>query len=585
MLGYTFAAETDVRVGTLPSPALQLPAAQLDELPFVERTSYIGNLERLQAAADSGGFFSLQADDDGIIRRAPLLTRYGGNIYAALSLEVARVYLGMPPLSLVLSETGSRPILEAVSVGGMLSLPTDDSGRVLVPFRGGARSYRYVPATDVLADSADPAWFKDAIVLIGTSAAGLVDLRAVPVQSVFPGVEVHANIVTSILDGEFPHEPDWVEGLNLGVLLALGLLASVLFPRMTASGMLVATVVLAAAYTGAWLWIWDRYAINIAAALPVLMVLGLSSLNMTWGFVTERRARQRLKDMFGQYVPRAVVEQIAESKKNETTFEGETREITVLFADIRGFTPLSERMNANELKRMLNFYLTEMTSIVFDKRGTIDKYVGDMIMAFWGAPLPDADQRGHALDAALTMVERLEALQPELQARGWPEIQAGIGLNTGNMNVGDMGSVYRRCYTVVGDAVNLGSRLEGLSKYYGVRVVASETTRQAQEDYFFRKLDVVRVKGKDESVAIYEPLCRSSDADARLKSEIDAYHHALDAYFRQDWDKAGRLFESLAEQFPETKLYSLYRDRVASLAKSDAGIDWDGVFSHSLKWE
>jgi adenylate cyclase len=467
----------------------------------------------------------------------------------------------------------------------MLSLPTDDSGRVLVPFRGGSRSYRYVPATDILADSADPALFKDAIVLIGTSAAGLVDLRAVPVQSVFPGVEVHANIVNSILDGEFPHEPDWVEGLNLGVLLALGLLASVLFPRMTASGVLVATVVLAAAYTGAWLWIWDRYAINIAAALPVLMVLGLSSLNMTWGFVTERRARQRLKDMFGQYVPRAVVEQIAESKKNETTFEGETREITVLFADIRGFTPLSERMNANELKRMLNFYLTEMTSIVFDKRGTIDKYVGDMIMAFWGAPLPDADQRSHALDAALTMVERLEALQPELQARGWPEIQAGIGLNTGNMNVGDMGSVYRRCYTVVGDAVNLGSRLEGLSKYYGVRVVASETTRQGQKDYFFRKLDVVRVKGKDKSVVIYEPLCRSSDADARLKSEIDAYHNALDAYFRQDWEKAGRLFESLAKQFPETKLYSLYRDRVTSLAKSDAGIDWDGVFSHSLKWE
>ena len=224
-----------------------------------------------------------------------------------------------------------------------------------------------------------------------------------------------------------------------------------------------------------------------------------------------------------------------------------------------------------------------MTKIIFEQRGTIDKYVGDMIMAFWGAPVHDPQHRQHAVDAALAMLDKLVDMQTELSERNWPAINIGIGINTGMMNVGDMGSEYRRAYTVIGDAVNLGSRLEGLTKYYGVRLIVSDTTAQGLDEMVLRCLDRVKVKGKNEPVTIFEPVCRISDVTGDQQAELDAWEEALAAYYERRWDHAETTLTALNEAHPDTRLYSLYLERIRDLRNADLPDDWDGVFVHTSK--
>ena len=576
ILGYVFTGDADKPVGMLPAP-LDLPDAP--GIPFYERESFVANLHELQDTALGGGFFSVQPDSDGVIRRAPLLARYQGELYPSLSLEVARAYLGLPPVELeIMQET-----LEAVSLEGMISIPTDGAGRVLVPYRGQSGSFPYVPATDILNGTVDPEVIRDAIVLIGTSAVGLVDMRATPVQSVYPGVEVHANIIAGILDETFVSQPPWVEGVDFVVLLVLGILLSIIFPRLTAGWLLVITLSVAGIYLFTYLYVWQQWGINISITVPVSTIFTLSAINMTYGFLQERRDLEILKDQFGQYVPPQVVEKISAQLGSGLSFEGETREITVLFADIRNFTELSEHLAANDLKRMLNYYFTEMTGIIFEHGGTIDKYIGDLVMAFWGAPLFDPQHRVHALETSMAMLKRLESMQSELRERDWPEFKIGIGINTGPMNVGDMGSRFRRSYTVIGDSVNLGSRLEGLTKYYGVSCIASEFTISDIEGILFRKLDVVRVKGKDTAVTIFEPVGKTAELDSGLIEQVEQHENALAAYFERDWEKAGRLFSDLNRRYPEQQLYALYLDRLDQFRSNEPPAEWDGVFTHKAK--
>jgi len=580
VLGYVFSGNAEHPVGTLPQP---LDVADVSRLNMFERSGYVANLGELQAAALSAGFFSVQPDGDGIIRRAPLVARFEGGIYPSLALEVARAYLGMPPMELGVERIDTGNVLETVSLGGMINVPTDGTGRVLIPYRGRSGSFPYVSATDVLKGSADPEILRDAIVLVGTSAEGLVDVRATPIQSVYPGVEVHANIIAGILDDAFVSQPLWVAGVDFMVLTVLGIILAFLFPRLSAGWLLITTASVVGLYIFSYLFVWQQEGLNISVTLPVGMVLTQSTLNMTYGFLQERRNRELLKDQFGQYVPPQVVEKILTRPGSALSFEGESRELTVMFADIRSFTSLSEKLSANDLKSMLNFYFTEMTRVIFEHRGTIDKYVGDMVMAFWGAPLEDPQHRANALGAALAMLERLEKMQEELQTRGWPPLHIGIGLNSGLMNVGDMGSVFRRSYTVIGDAVNLGSRLEGLSKFYGVGCVVSEFTRADQNQILFRKLDVVRVKGKDDAVAIFQPVGKVGDVSEPLLQEIDEYDKALAAYFDRKWQEAGERFSALHHRLPRRKLYGLYLERIGRLVGDEPPPDWDGVYTHTEK--
>lgn len=265
------------------------------------------------------------------------------------------------------------------------------------------------------------------------------------------------------------------------------------------------------------------------------------------------------------------------------SLEGENREMTVLFSDVRGFTTISEGMDPKQLTQLMNALLTPLTRVIHKNRGTIDKYMGDAIMSFWGAPLSDSEHARHALYAAIEMMDELKVMQAEFRERGWPEVNIGIGLNTGDMNVGNMGSEFRMAYTVLGDAVNLGSRLEGLTKEYGVNIIVSESTRAAIPEFVFRELDLVKVKGKNEPVAIFEPVGHKNDIDKSVTKELSAYKRALMNFRAQAWDKAELDFFNLNRASPDRYLYQVYLNRVAFYRSEPPPPDWDGVFVHTSK--
>jgi adenylate cyclase len=316
--------------------------------------------------------------------------------------------------------------------------------------------------------------------------------------------------------------------------------------------------------------------------VPVLMILMLVVFQLGYGFLFEARRSRHLKEMFGQYVPPALVEEMSRTG-GHYDFSGESRELSVLFADIRNFTALSETLSAAELKALLNRFFTPMTRIIFDRRGTIDKYVGDMIMAFWGAPVRDADHAGHALAAALDMLRAMEDLREAFAREGLPPVAIGIGINSGVMNVGDMGSEYRRAYTVIGDAVNLASRLEGLTRFYGVDLVVGPRTRELATGFVYRRLDRVRVKGKQEAVEVFTPLCSVTELDEVLRQELDTHERALEYFWARDWEHARALFEELRTACPNTRIYALYLERIERLRDRALPEDWDGVYERREK--
>ena len=366
--------------------------------------------------------------------------------------------------------------------------------------------------------------------------------------------------------------------LLVGLVLGAGIYllpASIAVPlALLISGLYIAAVQLAFNTTNLWL----PLAIPILVQLPIALFVGLLAQ-----YLTEARSRRHLKAVFGQYVPPEIVEEMSRNPNEEFSVEGESREMSVLFCDIRSFTTISESLAADELKQLLNRFFTPMTRIIFEKRGTIDKYVGDMIMAFWGAPVQDPLHRQHAVEAALAMLDQVVEMRPEFSERNWPEVNIGIGINTGMMNVGDMGSEYRRAYTVIGDAVNLGSRLEGLTKYYGVRLIISETTAAGLEGIVLRCLDRVKVKGKNEPVTIYEPVGLSGSVPTGVVEEVSESHVALEHYFAGNWELARAAFQALHAAVPQCKLYKLYLERIDALQSQGITAGWDGVFEHTSK--
>ena len=472
--------------------------------------------------------------------------------------------------------------MEGVRLGAR-QIPTDELAQVIIPYSGPRRTFRYVSATDVLHGRVSPESMAGAVALVGSTAAALGDIRATPVGKVFPGVEIQANLIRGFMDRSIPYRPEWSNAATLLALLVLGSLIAVLLPFLGPWSMVAVSTGAAALLFAFNIWAWQGLGLALPVAVPGLLVLVLATFNLAYGFLFENRLRERLRDQFGQYVPPQLVQEMARRPK-DYGFEGESRVLTVLFADIRGFTTLSEGLDATALKRLLNRFFTPMTRIIFDHRGTIDKYVGDMIMAFWGAPVSDADHRAHAIDAALVMLDKVKELRRAFLDEGLPEIDIGIGLNTGLMNVGDMGSSFRRAYTVIGDSVNLGSRLEGLTKFYGVHLVVSEFTREGLEDrYVFRELDLVRVKGKKEAVRVYEPIRPASETTEALSREVDSYHQALGLYREGHWDESWEAFQALRKAHPSIPLYQLYLERIERLLQSPPTDEWDGVFERTEK--
>ena len=586
-LGYYFKSRIEEgssgNTGLLPAPISRIDQQWLDRLPINRAVGYSANLPMLQQAATTGGFFDNPfVDEDGVFRRVPMIQVYDKALYGALSLITARLALNDPELELLIASKSKQSYFALENIRlGQLRIPVDQHGAVFVPYRGPRGSFPYVSAWKVLDGSADKKLLEGKIVLVGTSAPGLLDLRSTPVENVFPGVEVHANIISGILDGRIRHHPAWVTGFEFLQLLVIALLltaALTWLPPLSATLVTSATTALVLALSiTAW-----NYNLILPLASTLLLIALLFVFHMTWGFFTESRGKRQLAQMFGQYIPPELVDEMSKSG-HEFSLEGESREMTVLFSDVRGFTSISEGLDPKQLTQLMNALLTPLTRVIHQHRGTIDKYMGDAIMAFWGAPIEDRDHARHALYAAFDMMHALEELQSDFRARGWPEVRIGIGLNTGSMNVGNMGSEFRVAYTVLGDAVNLGSRLEGLTKAYGVDIIVSDSTRNQIPEFLFRELDLVRVKGKQEPVAIFEPIGHKNDVDKQTRNTLSRYRQALRAYRHQDWDSAEVEFFNLNREHPDDLLYRIYLERIAQYRRSPPGDDWDGVFTHTSK--
>jgi adenylate cyclase len=379
------------------------------------------------------------------------------------------------------------------------------------------------------------------------------------------------------------------EARTIAVLtvLLLGIPFAILLPRLSAPVATAAMVSLIVILVTINTYMWKNQHFVLSIAPPLLMLVLLYFTNMAYGFFAQERAKRLITGLFGTYVPRELVEQMSknpeEAAAGQNSMKGETREMSVLFSDVRDFTSISEGLTAEQLTAMMNAYLTAMTEVIQERRGTIDKYIGDAIMAFWGAPLSNPDHVKDGLEAGLEMQKRIRMLDPHFVKRGWPPLHIGVGLNCGEMNVGDMGSKFRRAYTVMGDAVNLASRLEGLTKEYGVGVLVSENVVNAVPSYLYREIDKVQVKGRVEGVVIYEPIARLDQVDEATVDLVDRFNRVLENYRAQRWDEADQQLVALAQQDPDNKLYKLFRQRIFEYRYNPPGPTWNGVWAFKTK--
>ncbi|HSV45466.1 MAG TPA: adenylate/guanylate cyclase domain-containing protein [Ramlibacter sp.] len=594
VLGYYFTSDRDGRTsGVLPTPVMGKESLVGRPIRFTSWNGYGSNIPQLARAAPMAGFFNPIVDADGVVRSVPLLVEYQGQYYESLALAMFRMLAGLPsvepgfPKERFLSRNyqGLESIVLRLGPKSV-AIPVDDKVATLVPFRGpggvSGGSFRYVSAADVLAGRVAPGSLKDKIILVGTTAPGLQDLRVTPVGETYAGVETHANVISGLLDGKIFVKPDYAVGFEVLLLLVAGLTLAFALPLLSAPKAVALSLGVIAAVVGLNFWLYLGAGLVLPLGTALLMALMAFALNMSYGYFVESRSKRELAHMFGTYVPPELVDEMVKQGAENFSMKAANKELTVMFCDMRGFTKMSEKMEPTQLQELLNAVFNRLTDIIRGNRGTIDKYMGDCVMAFWGAPVDIPNHAHLAVKTSIEMTHAVHKINEEHRTKGIPEIGIGIGLNTGTMCVGNMGSEVRQAYTVIGDAVNLGSRLEGLSKAYGVEIVVSEATRRLLPDFAWQELDRVRVKGKDQAVGIFQPLAAGAP-DKALAEELKLWNLFLKAYRAQDWDACDLLMLNLHRTGAKKYLYELYSERVASkrLLPFDPG--WDGATNYETK--
>jgi len=548
----------------------------------------VGNLPELEKASAGRGMIISNPESDGIVRRIPAIVRVRDKIYPTLAIEMLRVATGG---TTILVRTSPVGIQDIVLQGPNYVIPTDAQGR-LWPHYAKYKPDRYISAKDVVHGTVDPARLQGKLVLIGASAAGLRDIRASPVDESFPGVEVHAQLLESILTNSLLSQPAWGDGAEriltfvTGVLMIIALAA--VGARWTLAVFLVMATVL---FAGAWyLYTEENLLVDVAFAVitAFLIYIVVTYLN----YMNEEKERQKTRTAFSLYLSPAMVERVAKNPE-ALKLGGEMRDMTLMFCDLRGFTTISENYDAGGLTHLINAFLTPMTDIIQATGGCVDKYIGDCIMAFWNAPLDSPQHRRDACRASLLMRARLRTLNDEL--RNDPaakidkhgELKIGIGLNTGECCVGNMGSAQRLNYSVLGDAVNLASRLEGQSKTYHLDLVIGETTYDGVKDMGVIELDLIQVKGKTVPVRIFTLVGDEAVAATPEYKALREHHDRMLACFRaQDWVGARaalRECETVAPHFEIEALYEVYEERIAGMEEDPPGADWDGVYVAKTK--
>jgi adenylate cyclase len=530
------------------------------------------NIPAISRAGVNSGYFNMLPDRDGSNRRAPLVIACRDNYYASLAVSLVQSYLGFPPLALDLEPYG----VKSVRIGD-LSIPADESGRLLINYLGRAHTFPHYSIADILAGKTAPGTFRDKIVLIGATAAGTYDLRVTPFSSSYPGIEIHATVIDNILHRHFLYHSTVTRFIDVCTIVFLGLLIGFLIPRLSPIAGMLAAFGLIGAYVAANFLIFFRFNVWLNLVFPfitmVLIYLGIT----IYHYVQEEKEKRKIRGAFQYYLNASVINEMLKDPA-KLKLGGDKKDLSVMFSDIRGFTTLSEKLSPQELVSLLNEYLTAMTRQVFKYDGLLDKYIGDAIMAVFGAPLSQPDHARRACLTALDMIKELDALQGKWKSEGRPEIHIGIGINSGEMVVGNMGSDMRFDYTVMGDMVNLASRLEGTNKEYGTCIIISEFTYEAvKNDMCCRELDFVRVKGKVKPVRIYELLGEKKD-EAKHKDMMEAFAEALSLYREGKFNDAISAFLKVLDIRPGDPVSLMFMERCMNLKENPPLLPWDGVF-------
>jgi adenylate cyclase len=595
VLGYHLSNKQ--KKGGLPKPAFTEQDLNGRHLDASYWRGYEANLAPFQKEAKGGGFFNANVDPDGILRNYQLLARIDNSYYDSLALATARVALNakaikpifnksIDELSAAEKEYGGLDTIGIYAPKKLIKIPVGRNFSTLIQYRGpGGRyggGFRYISASDVINNNPTVGSLENKIILVGSTAAGLNDLRATPVSNAYPGVEAHANVIASILNDNFKKRPDYAIAIEFLEIILISTILCMVLPTLSPFYSVLFTLGSIATITGVniALYIWGDIVIRIAT--PLLLILFLFITNIVWGYLFEHRNRKAIVSLFGEYVSPELVTEMADHPE-KYSMEGENKELTILFVDIRGFTTISEALPPKVLREYINTYLTALSEDIRNSRGTLDKYIGDAIMAFWGAPISLPDHAQRAVQTALKMLETSEALNKTFIQQNLPPLKIGIGLNTGNVHVGDMGSKTRRAYTVIGDPVNLACRLEGLTKIYGVKIIVGINTKLAVPDFYYRELDYVQVKGKNEPTPIFEPIGPLNTITPELRHITEEWHQAYHLIHQQKWDDAQRILETLRTEHPNEVLYSLYLKRIAHYRQFPPREDWNGVTTFDFK--
>ncbi len=549
--GYFFTHDQSEENRTPLIPAVFVERNTNEKKYIISPEHLVLNIPLLQNAFYSSGFFNSTHDEGGMIRRAPLVIRYDGTVYPALALEMVRIFTGAKQVYVNNSATG----VDSIDLNG-LHIPTDRFAHLMINYRGPQNSFNYISADDILNGAFKREDIAGKFVLVGTSAVGLSDLRATPYDTAMPGVEVHANIIDNLLVQDFIALPENTEIIDLLVIAAVVILMMLLFSFANAWALL--PLLLAMGY-GLYLFLMqmlfkEGLVLNILFPSSALVLSFIAAILLN--YIVSIRQKKIIMAIFAKKVSPTVMNDLIQNR-SEHLLKPRNREVTVFFSDIRSFTEISEKLaDPERVITMLNTYMTPMVESITQHQGTIDKFIGDAVMAYWNAPVEVPGHADKAVASALQQRHLLQGLNHELKQQFDVRIDIGIGIHTGEVTIGEMGSTGRSDYTIIGDNVNLASRLEGLTKIYGASIIISaQTKEQLRDNYPIRSLDIVRVKGKEKAVEIFEVL-----ETEQSQEEMDRYDTALALYRDKKVEEALVAFEWLQQNFSST-LYQLYKER------------------------
>jgi adenylate cyclase len=546
-------------------------------ISLIEVYSPQSNIKLISQTSDYSGYFNMFPDEDGVVRWLPAVLKCRESFYAPLSIVAAGAFLESQP-ALKLYEYG----VGEIRIGDRI-IPSDEIGRIMINYRGPAKTFPHIPVTDILRGEADKNLVKDRIILVGATAVGVYDLRVTPFSTVFPGLEIHANVLDSIISGNYMYRPAWANLFDILAIISTGIILGIVIPR---TSVLTGTITSLSLFFGHMLLCYFLFSLNgwILNLVYPLSVMILVYVSITlYRYIAESRQKKFIKDAFSTYLAPSVVKQLIESPE-KLDLGGQERDITAFFSDVQGFTGISETLSPKELVDLLNEFLTEMTDIILEYEGTVDKFEGDAIIAFFGAPNDLPNHAEVACRACIKMQKKLDTLRAKWKKEKKPALRMRIGLCSGPAVVGNMGSKNRMDYTMMGDTVNIAARLEGVNKIYGIYTLISDTTfTAAVNGIVTREIDSVNVVGRNEPVTIYELVGLHEEIDDGMRKTFDYYAKGLEAYRKSDWDLAIKHFIAALDVTINDGPSKTMLARCNDFKLNPPAKDWNGAYTIKTK--